>query len=506
HKYSNDGKRMPLSEILTLLEPIASALDFAHAKGAVHRDIKPANILISLHDDPVIVDFGIAKILDESIQLTGTGGVVGSPHYMSPEQASSAPITKTSDIYSFGVVLYQMAVGRVPFKGDSITGVLMQHLTDPPPPPRQLNHALSPAVEAIILKSLAKDPAERYASTGELIASLKLAQLESQVGDVSLDDETLIDPIQEVFSDLPPQNLDTHTKGTQLDVFEPAPSTDKQVPDHKPRQQKNVLTKPVKRIIIGVGLIIISVLVVWFIRSGGIIEAFRDLYYGDHGEVLLHTTLDNEDSITSPDIGIGGRFSLISSDFVPAQEDNGILFVRSGGDECQIDFQEVSFPTWKGDEMNVNMEDGVLTFWFKPLFNATDRTGEYNLFTITSEGGTPPFISLEFFDSQLRLIIEDEDGNWYETSAPSQAPLWKSGEWVHIRAVWDAYDVWDAYENEDSLRLFIDDVRVDPGGVLGGWRIEVFDTNIRINVGSSSPCGNYISNGIIDDLTIRHFP
>ena len=98
------------------------------------------------------------------------------------------------------------------------------------------------------------------------------------------------------------------------------------------------------------------------------------------------------------------------------------------------------------------------------------------------------------------LIVEDEDENWYETSASISAPLWQAGDWVHIRAVWDSW------EEEDSLQLFVDEVRVDPGQVPGGWTIDVYDTNIRINVGSSSPCGNLITNGIIDEVTIRTFP
>jgi serine/threonine protein kinase len=501
-QYHTLGKRMPLPEIITLLEHLAKALDFAHAKGAVHRDIKPANILFSLHEDPVIVDFGIAKILDESIQLTGTGGVVGSPHYMSPEQASSIPITKTSDIYSFGVVLYEMAVGRVPFRGDSITGVLMQHLTDPPPPPRQLNPNLSPAVESVILKALAKKPADRYASAGALIAALKQAHSESKSAAISLDAKTLIDTAQSDLPDQEPSIVKTSSKETRVEEIPLTSSPEKRASTLKPNHLKPAKTRLPRRTIFGViGVIILVLITLGILFSGGIAEFFEDIFYGDDGNVLLHTTLDNEDSILKPDIGIGGRFSLLSSDFVTGQEANGILFVRDGGEECQNeDFQEVSFPTWQGNDLNVNMEAGELTFWFQPLFNATDLTGAYNLFTITSEGGTPPFISLEFFDSQLILIVEDEAGNWYETSANARTPLWQSGDWVYLRAVWDAYD------DDDSLQLFVDEVRVDSGQVPGGWRIDVFDTNIRINIGSSSPCGNLITNGIIDDLTIRHFP
>ncbi len=496
-----EGKRLPISETIKLLEPLADALDSAHAKGAVHRDIKPANILFSQQGDPVIVDFGIAKLMDESIQLTGTGGVVGSPHYMSPEQASSKPITKTSDIYSFGVVLYEMAAGRVPFQGDSVTGVLMQHLTDPPPPPRQLNPNISPAVEAVILKALSKDPAVRYTSAMELIASLKQAQSESDSIDISLDAATMIDTAQDIFGKVSSkQEIQPQDKLVEKKPLVPPLKTG--TPSLEPQQRKITRTGLPPKTILRVSLGIISLIGLLLVLSSlGIIDAIQSLFTRNDGTIMLYTTLDDEDSIFTPEIGISGRFSLLSKDFVSGHQSNGILFVRSGGEDCQNeDFQEVSFPTWKNNDMNVNMEDGELTFWFQPLFDATDMDGIYNLFTITSEGGTPPFISLEFFDGQLHLIVEDEEGNWYETSSNTRASLWRSGDWIFIRTIWDSYD------DEDSLRIFIDDVRVDNGQIPGGWQIDVFDTNIRINIGSSSPCGHPIANGIIDELTIRHFP
>ncbi|MCZ7574997.1 MAG: tetratricopeptide repeat protein [Ardenticatenaceae bacterium] len=162
------GELMPLGEIARLLEPLADALDHAHAQGAVHRDIKPTNILFTVRGEPVLTDFGIAKILSDAVQLSASGSVVGTPAYMSPEQAASGPVDPRSDLYSLAVVLYEMATGRVPFQGDSPTAVMLQHLTDSPPPPRTLNPNLPAAVEAVILRALAKQPEQRFASAGEL--------------------------------------------------------------------------------------------------------------------------------------------------------------------------------------------------------------------------------------------------------------------------------------------------------------------------------------------------
>lgn len=169
------NKLMPLAEGARILAAIASALDFAHARGAVHRDVKPANILFTANDEPVLADFGIAKIVGEAAQLSASGAVVGSPAYMSPEQAASQPVDARSDIYALGIVAYEMVTGRVPFQGESPTAVLMQHLNNAPPPPRQFNANVPEAVQAVILRALAKNSATRFASAGELARAFTAA-------------------------------------------------------------------------------------------------------------------------------------------------------------------------------------------------------------------------------------------------------------------------------------------------------------------------------------------
>lgn len=172
------------AEALALLRPLAAALDYAHAAGAVHRDIKPANILCTADGQAVISDFGVARILSESAGLSVAGHIVGTPAYMAPEQAGGGPVTAAADLYALGVVLYQMLTGQTPFSGDSLSSVLMQHLHTPPPAPRTLNPRLSPAVEAVLLQALAKAPTDRFSSAARLLDALEAA-LHSQPAPVS---------------------------------------------------------------------------------------------------------------------------------------------------------------------------------------------------------------------------------------------------------------------------------------------------------------------------------
>lgn len=169
------GETMPLAESARILDAVAAALDYAHGRGAIHRDIKPANILFTGDDTPVVADFGIARLLGDVSQLTVSGQIVGSPAYMAPEQARGEAVDGRCDQYALGVTLYEMTTGRPPFQGDSPTSVLLQHVSSTPPPPRSLNPNLPDAVQAVLLTALAKEPAQRFATVGELAAAFRQA-------------------------------------------------------------------------------------------------------------------------------------------------------------------------------------------------------------------------------------------------------------------------------------------------------------------------------------------
>ena len=167
-----DPQRMPPRQIATIGAGVAAALAFAHRHGVVHRDVKPGNVLITPDGDVKVTDFGIARAMNTEESLTQTGAVMGTAAYFSPEQAEGKGVDSRSDIYSLGVVLYEMAVGRPPFTGDSPVAVASKHVRDMPVLPREANPTVPPALEAVIMKAMAKNPDDRYGSAEELRADL----------------------------------------------------------------------------------------------------------------------------------------------------------------------------------------------------------------------------------------------------------------------------------------------------------------------------------------------
>lgn len=173
-EYQAEGRLMPQGEVLRLGRAVARALDHAHRRGVIHRDVKPANVLVAADGRVVLTDFGLAM----DVELGSQGEVFGSSHYIAPEQArSSAAALPQSDLYSLGVILFEMLTGSVPFDDPSPTSVALQHVTLPPPSPRALNPDLGVEVESVLLQALAKSPADRYQTGAELIAALEAALL-----------------------------------------------------------------------------------------------------------------------------------------------------------------------------------------------------------------------------------------------------------------------------------------------------------------------------------------
>jgi len=163
-------------EIDRYFTQLADALDYAHAVGVIHRDLKPSNVLIDKRGNLFLTDFGIAKLLEGSPAFTTTGAMIGTPAYMSPEQAQGLRVDLRTDIYSLGVVLYEMVTGRVPFEADTPLAVILKHVSEPLPLPTSVKPDVPPAVERVLLKALAKQRDDRFATTADFIAAWQAAR------------------------------------------------------------------------------------------------------------------------------------------------------------------------------------------------------------------------------------------------------------------------------------------------------------------------------------------
>jgi len=167
------GKPLELSLIVDLVGQIAEALDYAHEHSIIHRDVKPSNVLLDRGNWALLTDFGVARMVEATQQLTGMGVGVGTPAYMSPEQGQGKKVDRRSDVYSLGVVLYEMLTGRVPFEAETPLAVVWKHVNEPLPLPRSINPEIPEAVERVVLKAMAKAPQERHQTAREFAMVLR---------------------------------------------------------------------------------------------------------------------------------------------------------------------------------------------------------------------------------------------------------------------------------------------------------------------------------------------
>jgi len=176
------GEGPTLDRALRVFSHLLSALDYAHTRqpSIVHRDLKPSNVLMSHGDWPLLTDFGIAKIVEPSMQLTRSGMMVGTPEYMAPEQSEGRGVDHRADLYAMGVILFEILTGHVPFQGSTPIAVILQHVQARVPAPREVNPALSPVWDEVIARSLAKAPADRYPSAAAMSEAIQAAWREAQ--------------------------------------------------------------------------------------------------------------------------------------------------------------------------------------------------------------------------------------------------------------------------------------------------------------------------------------
>jgi serine/threonine protein kinase len=231
---------LPLEEVVPIIEQAAAALDSAHGQNIIHRDLKPGNMLFHADGRLLLADFGLAKVLrdtsDETgrkqTELTSVGTIVGTPEYLSPEQGTGKELDYRTDVYSLGVVLYQMLTGRVPFTGATPVAIALKHALEAPPSLRSINPDIPPLVEEIVLKTLAKAPEQRYASAGELARALRDAAKDVKVREKVQEIQTVITK--------PPMPIDE-----QEEDGEPSDSLSEEEPENKALEAE-IETDPVQ--------------------------------------------------------------------------------------------------------------------------------------------------------------------------------------------------------------------------------------------------------------------
>ena len=232
-----EGKHLTLGQIINLFRPMLEAVAYAHSRGIIHRDLKPANVLLNSEGRPILADFGLSKII-KAERLTQSGPIIGTPAYMSPEQGSGRPGDERSDIYSLGIILYEMTTGAPPFESGSPISIILKHLEEPPPPPRALQNNLPPPVEEIIQTALHKNPARRFQSAQEFLEQLNtiiippnlpsptlkeikcpyrgLHSFEEEHADYYFGREALIDQLRQLLAPINQQLNSTSTRPAQF--------------------------------------------------------------------------------------------------------------------------------------------------------------------------------------------------------------------------------------------------------------------------------------------------
>lgn len=258
HQLLTDGQPVPINEAVEIMSGVLNALEYSHKRGLVHRDIKPGNVMLTNSGKIKVMDFGIARALEDSGQtMTSTDAVVGTAQYLSPEQARGETVDTPSDLYSCGCMLFELLTGRAPFKGDSAVSVAYQHVAEMPPLPSAIAADISPELDRMVMKSLAKRPEERYQDA----ASMRSDMVRAAAG------AAISAPM------LPPLPVTTPTEGIAAPHTSYAPAQWSQVlgedlddeDEEKEIAQKKKKRKTIWAVVIGILVAIALIAVVWWL-------------------------------------------------------------------------------------------------------------------------------------------------------------------------------------------------------------------------------------------------
>ena len=213
--------RLPVEQIWNVVNAAGAGLGYAHKKGILHRDIKPSNVILTPNGEAYLADFGLARIAEMGESTLSGDMIMGTPQYISPEQAKGEKdLDNRTDIYSFAVMLYEMVVGQVPFSADTPFSIIHDHIYSPLPLPRSINPAVPNEVERVLLKALAKEPSDRFETVEDLVAAFEKAWEDT---DVDMAEVTMTSPIRKKEPAPPPPSAEAETHPPENDEAAPAP-------------------------------------------------------------------------------------------------------------------------------------------------------------------------------------------------------------------------------------------------------------------------------------------
>jgi serine/threonine protein kinase len=309
------GRFLDAAAVQAVIGAVASALDYAHQRGVIHRDLKPSNLMRNAYGQLVLMDFGIAKGVSGTEKLTQTGMVLGTPHYLAPEQAQGGALTPAVDIYALGIILYEILTGAVPFDDPTPLVVALAHVQRTPPPLAAQRPDLPPAVAAVVDRALAKDPAARFATAGDLAAALAAAWT---VPDPSIHTRpTTVTPAVPVPAPDPYQTVAIHQHPTvvepalaaQADAVRPPlpPAAPPAILSHRPGTQPLARPWPDRlppilrdrRVLGGLGLALLLLIALRLTRNPAFDQALQQV---QAGTVVLTTTVPGDSGQAATDL------------------------------------------------------------------------------------------------------------------------------------------------------------------------------------------------------------
>lgn len=362
-EYIIENGPIPVEQALNIMEQLTSAIHHAHVNGLVHRDIKPQNILIDRRGKIKITDFGIAIALSATA-LTQTNSVLGSVHYLSPEQARGGKATKKSDIYSLGIVFYELLTGKVPFSGHSPVSIALKHLQHETPSVRAINDDIPQSVENIIFKATAKDPFHRYSSAAEMEEAIKRALDPEYINEpiftppVEPGEETKAIPI--ITDDRDKQTVDEAEQATMVhEPIKQAPPEEKgKEKPKKKRRRKIFFIIPIVAILILLGIVVTALLV--SSPKDVVIPDLVDYEYEEAKEILEDLNLNvNKEMIFSDEIEEGNVVKTDPGAGRTVKEKSTVdVFVSEGK-------EKVEFPNYVGE--NISQIEKLLEDEYKEI-------------------------------------------------------------------------------------------------------------------------------------------